>query len=154
MKEINFQKLLTDNYCINSNSIHICFPINIKSIKRKTNGDVDIDGDLITVNNFFAYFVHEISVKMYGNDKELIPTFSPHQIYKYSDGMVKHFPKDTLKKIERTLLYSNKAVYLNNANTDRRNHNDEGLTTTTEMNATEIANLKKNYAKDLKSTIG
>ena len=76
MEEIDFQILLTDNYYINPNSIHICFSININS---KTNEDVDIDGDLITVNNFFAYFVNEISVKMYGTDKELIPTFSPYE---------------------------------------------------------------------------
>ena len=38
--------------------------------------------------------------------------------------MVKNFPKGTLKKIEKTLLYSNKAVYFNNANTDRRNRNE------------------------------
>ena len=76
MEEIDFQMLLTDNCYINPNSIHICFSININ---RKTNEDVDIDGDLITVNNFFADFVNEISVKMYGNDKELIPTFSPYE---------------------------------------------------------------------------
>ena len=30
MEELGFQILLTNNYCINPNSIHICFPIKIK----------------------------------------------------------------------------------------------------------------------------
>ena len=130
MEEIDFQIFLTDNYYINPNSIHICFPINIK---RKTNKDVDLDGDLITVNNFFAYFVNEISVKMYGNDKELIPTFSPYEIYNYSDGMVKHFPKDTLKKLRKHCFTVIRLFILTM------------LTLIEEigMNATEIATLKK-----------
>ena len=49
----------------------------------------------------------EISITKYGSDKELIPTFSPYEIYQYSDSMLKHLPKDTLKKIEKTLLYIN-----------------------------------------------
>ena len=34
MEELDFQMLLTDNYYINPNSIHICFPM---KIKRKSN---------------------------------------------------------------------------------------------------------------------
>lgn len=30
MEELGFQILFTNNYCINPNSIHICFPIQIK----------------------------------------------------------------------------------------------------------------------------
>ena len=51
----------------------ICFPI---KIKKNTNAAIDIDADLITVNNFFAHFVKEISITEYGSDKELILTFS------------------------------------------------------------------------------
>ena len=95
MEEFDFQILLTDNYYINPKSIHICFH---KKIKRKNQCCYDIDADLITVNNFFAHFVKEISITKYGSDKELIPIFSPCQIYQYSDGMLKHLPKDVLKK--------------------------------------------------------
>ena len=62
--------------------------------------------------------------------------------------MLKHLPKDALKTIEKTHLYSKEAVYYNDINIDRRNHNGGG-STTTGMNATQIATLKKNYAKDL-----
>lgn len=41
-------------------------------IKQKSNVDNDIGADLITVNNF----IKEISVTRYGNDKQLMPTFS------------------------------------------------------------------------------
>ena len=45
-------------------------------------------------------------------------------------------------------MYSKEAVYYNDVNIDRRNHNGSGLITTG-MNAAHIATLKKNYAKDL-----
>ena len=49
MKNLKFQIMLTNNYCTNPNSKHICFPV---KIKKGTNDGVNIDTDLITVNNF------------------------------------------------------------------------------------------------------
>ena len=74
MEQLDFQILLTENYYVDPNSIHICFPI---KIKKNTNNALDIDVDMITVNNFFAHWVKEISVTKYGSDKEFPPTFSP-----------------------------------------------------------------------------
>ena len=54
---------------------------------------------MITVDNFFAHFVKEISIRKFGSDKELIPTFPPNEIYQYSDSMPKHLPGETLKTI-------------------------------------------------------
>ena len=54
---------------------------------------------------------------------------------------------DSLKTIEKTHLYSKEAVYYNDVNTDRRNHHNGSGLTTTGMNATQIATLKKNYTK-------
>ena len=139
MEELDFQILLTDNYYLNPNSIHICFPI---KIKKKSNEAQDIDDDLITVNNFFAHLIKKISVTKYSSDKELIPTFSPYEIYQYSDAMLKHLPKDALKKIEKTMLYSKETVYYNDVNIDRRNHNGDGLNTAT-LTAPRIVTLKK-----------
>ena len=96
MENLEFQMLLTNNYYTNPNNIHICFPI---KIKKATDKDADIDSDLITVNNLFAHLIKEISVTRYGNDKQRIPTFSPYEIYQYSDSMLKHLPKNSLKKI-------------------------------------------------------
>ena len=130
MEQLNFQILLTDNYYINPNSIHICFPM---KIEKKTKQNLDTDADLITANNLFAHFVKEISVKTYGSDKELIPTSSPYEMYQYPDAMLKHLPKDALKMIEKTHLYSKQPADYNHVT----------------VNATLLAETKENYAKDL-----
>ena len=69
--------MLINNYYTNTNSMHICFAM---KIKQKSDEDHDIDADLITVNNCFAHLVKEKSVTGYGNDKQLMPTFSPYLI--------------------------------------------------------------------------
>ena len=51
MEQLDFQILLIENYFVNPNGVHICFPI---KIKRKTSNALDIDADLIMVNNFFC----------------------------------------------------------------------------------------------------
>ena len=103
---------------------------------------------MTTVNNLFAHFVKEISITKQGSDKELIPTFSPYEIYQYSDSMLKHLPAETLKTIEKTFLFSKSPVYYTNVNIDRRNRNGDRLATTG-LTAAQITTLKKNYAKDL-----
>ena len=97
-EQLDFQILLTENYYVNPANIHICFPI---KIKKKSNNNSDIDGDLITVNNFFAHWIKEISNAKYGSDKELPPSFSPWEVYQYSDQMLKHLPTDALKTIQK-----------------------------------------------------
>ena len=98
-EQLDFQILLTENYYVNPANIHICFPI---KIKKKSNNNSDIDDDLITVNNFFAHWVKEISITKYFSDKELPPTFSPWEVYQYSDQMLKHLPADDLKTIQKS----------------------------------------------------
>ena len=114
--KLNFQILLTNNYYVNPNNIHICFPV---KIKKSSNAATDIDGDLKTVNNFFALLIKEISVTKYGSNKELIPTFSPCEIYQYSDNMLKHFSKDALLRYQ--------AVFYTSTSMDRRIHNGMAL---------------------------
>ena len=97
MEQLDFQMLLADNYYINPNSIHICFPI-------KTNQNLDIDSNLITVNNFFAHFVKEISITKYGSNKELISSFSPYETHQFPDSMLKHIPVNTPKTIGKTFV--------------------------------------------------
>ena len=103
---------------------------------------------MVTVNNFFAHFVKEISITKYRSDKELIPIFTPYELYQYSDSILKHLPAETLKTIEKTLLYSKSPVYYTDVNMDRRNHNGDGIATTG-LSTAQIATLKKNYARDL-----
>ena len=108
-EQLGFQILLTENYYVNPANIHICFPI---KIKKKSDNTADIDNNLITVNNFFAHWVKEISITKYESDKELPPTFSPWEVYQYSDQLLKHLPKDALKTLQKTLSFSKKPVYL------------------------------------------
>ena len=89
MEQLDFQILLTENYYVNPNSIHVCFPI---KIKKRANKASNIDTDLVTVNNFFAHWVKEVSITKYGSDKELPPTFSVYEGYHYADSMLKHLP--------------------------------------------------------------
>ena len=103
-------------------------------IRKFSDAATDIDGDLKTVNNFFAHLIKEISVTKYGSNNELIPTFSPCEIYQYSDSMLKHLSKDA------PLRYH--AVYYASTSMDRRIHNGDGLTTTG-LNAAQIATMKK-----------
>ena len=144
-EQLDFQILLTENYYVNPSNIHICFPFKIKKSSDKSS---DIDSDLITVNNFFAHWVNEISITKYGSDKELPPTFSPWEIYEYLDQMLKHVPSDALKTIQKIHLYSKKPVYFASETYERRNHNFSGVNTTG-LNTTQIAAAKKQHAKDL-----
>ena len=96
-------------------------------IRKSSDKDDDIDADLITVNNFFVHLIKEISVTRYENYKQLIPTFSLYDTYKYSDSTLKHLPKDSLKKLEKTVLYSKQAVYYNKTTIDKRTHNSTTL---------------------------
>ena len=76
-EELDFQ-FLTDNYYVNPSNIHIYFPI---KILKKSNNSSNIDGDLISVNNFFAHWVKEVRITKYGSNKELPPTFTPWEVY-------------------------------------------------------------------------
>ena len=103
METLEFQVMFTNNYYTNPNSMYICFPIKLKRITNPANG---IDDNLITVNNFFAHFIKDISITRYGNDKQSLLTFSPYETYQYSDAMLKHLPEKALKNLENDLLYS------------------------------------------------
>ena len=144
-EQLDFQILLTENYYVNSANIHICFPI---KIKKKSKNNSDIDDDLITVNNFLAHWIKEISITEYGSDKELPPTFSPWEVYQYSDQMLKHLPADDLKTIQKSFLFSKKPVYFGSTSYDRRNFNSKDLITTG-LNTAQITEKKNQHAKDL-----
>ena len=74
--------------------------------KKATDLDSDIESDVMRVNNSFAHLIKEINVARYGNDRQLLPTFSPCEIYQYSDLMLKNLPEKSLEEIEKMMLYS------------------------------------------------
>ena len=100
-------------------SIHVCFPITFRKLTKAT---ANLAADLIPVNDVFAHWVKEIDITKYGSNKSPIPTKTPQEIYKCSEFMLKHLPKDTLKMIQSNLLYTKKAVVYP-ANSDKRIHN-------------------------------
>ena len=103
---------------------------------------------MITVNNFFVHWVKEISIAKYGSNKELPPTFSPWEIYQYSDQILKHMSTNALKTIQKTHLFSRKPVYLAGTSYERRNLNAAGIDFTGASVADKLA-ARKNHAKDL-----
>ena len=107
MENLEFQIMLTNNYYTNPNSMHICFSMKIKKASVKNS---DTDTDLIPVNKFFCHLIKEINIIKYRNDKQLMRTFSPYEIYQYSDTMLKHLLEKLLKNIQKTMLCSNKPV--------------------------------------------
>ena len=147
-EQLDFQILLTENYYVNPSNIHICFPI---KFKKKSNNDSNIDTDLMTVNNFFAHWVKEISITNYGSDKELPPRFTPWEIYQYSDSVLKHLPKDSLKTIQKHLLYSKEPVFYANTVYDRRNFNGKDVDTTV-LSTADATKKKKAQAIDINIT--
>ena len=82
---------------------------------------------MIAVNIFFAFLIKEISITCYGNDKQLMLTFLPYEIYQYSDTMLKYLPGKSLKRLQKTLSYSNRAVVYNKTTIDRRTKNIKEL---------------------------
>ena len=76
MEQLDFQIMLTDNYSVKPNSIHICFSM---KIKKASNVLDDIDPNMVTVN-VFGHLVKEISIIRYAYNKQLIPTFSSYEV--------------------------------------------------------------------------
>ena len=50
------------------------------------------------VNKFFAHCIMEIDIKRYGDDIPILLLTNAVEIYRYSDEMLKHMPKDALDK--------------------------------------------------------
>ena len=133
-KEIlNFELSLDNNYYTNLKSLHLCFPVRFKKLSNIAH---NLDTDICPVNDFFAHWVREIDITKYGINMSLIPTTTPKEIYRYSDSMLKHLPKNALKMIEKDLLYSKKPVIIP-GNKDSRSHNSNNEAFITDDNLEE-----------------
>ena len=65
-------------------------------------------------------------------------------IYHYSNAQMKYLPENSVKKPLKTMLYSNKPVYLTK-NVDRRLHNDDSDAKQTDPNLTYRLGQLKDY---------
>ena len=109
LKVAEYTIQLSNNEYMNFHNVHLVFPM---KIKKKSNVPNDIFAGEITVNNFFAHWIKEIDIKRLGDDVPILPTTNTIPIYRYSDRLLKHMPKDLLAIIENNLLYSKKKVKL------------------------------------------
>ena len=123
LKIAEFNIQLSNNEYMNFHNLHIVFPM---KVKKKSDVANDLDATLMTVNNFFAHWIKEIDIKKLGDDQPILPTINTVEIYKYSDQILKHLPKDSLKLIEKDLLFSKKKVKLPAGEDRRKNHTAEG----------------------------
>ena len=123
LKIAEFNIQLSNNEYMNFHDVHLVFPLKIKKSSNVAN---NLNAGDITVNNFFAHWIKEIDIKKLGDDTPILPTINTVEIYKYSDQILKHMPKNSLKMIEKDLLYSRKKVSLPDGEDRRKKHTAAG----------------------------
>ena len=119
-KQFEFVLDLTANTYSNYSTMEICLPL---KFTKKTNRVLQMEAQMMTVNNFFRHLFTDIDIRRYPDHMMILPTNNSVDIYQYSNAQMKHLPEKSEKKLLKTMLYSNKPVYLA-ANTDRRPNND------------------------------
>ena len=112
---------------------------------KKSNKTAQLDDELMPVNNFFCRWFTEIDIKRYPDDVKLLPTDKTITIYDYANAQLNYLPKDSVKKIRKSSLYSNLPVYLP-VNTDRRPNNDDTDANRSDPNLTWRLNNLHNFA--------
>ena len=68
-----------------------------------------------------------------GTNKSLIATSTPQEIYQYSDAILKHLPKNALKRIQNELLY-NKKLMITMGGNDKQIHTNDNKVYRTDDN--------------------
>ena len=101
-----------------------CLPL---KFTKKSNKALQIDAQMIPVNTFFRHWFTVIDIRRYPDDIRILPTNNSLDIYQYSNAQMKYLPEKSAKKLLKTMLYSNKPVYLER-DADRR-PNDENSDT-------------------------
>ena len=86
-----------------------------------------------------------------GDDTLILPTSNTVEIYKYSDAILKHLPKNALEVIENDLLYSKKKVKLPDGK-DRREKHTATNGDATERTGDNLTERIKKFNTQLKST--
>ena len=128
------------------------FPLNLQ---KKTNKAEAIDDEMIPVSNFFGhddemipvsnFFGHwftDIDVRQYPDDMLILSTNNSVSIVNYSNAQMKYLSEKSVKKLAKTMLYCNKAVYLD-GNDNRILHNSATAADRTDLNLTKRIKLFK-----------
>ena len=118
-KNLDFTINLAPNTYTNCATMEIVLPVQFVKKSQKAQ---QLDNDLMPVNNFFCRWFTDIDIKRYPDDVKILPTDKTLSIYGYANAQLKYLPKNSIKKLRKSFLYSNLAVYLD-ANTDRHDNN-------------------------------
>ena len=138
-KQMEFILDLTASTYSNYSTMEICLPL---KFTKKTNKSLQMDAQMMTVNNFFGHWFTDIDIRRYPDDMRILPMNDCVDIYQYSNAQMKYLSEKSVKKLLKTMLYSNKPVYLTK-NVDRRLHNDNSDAKRTDPNLTyRLAQLK------------
>ena len=114
---------------------------------KSTDKTENLDDNMTVVNNFFGHWFTNIAVRRYPDDYPILPTNNTVSVANYSNAQLKYLPDKSVKKLLKTMLYSNKPVYLTDGN-DRRLNNDNDLADRTDPNLTyRLKELKNHLAK-------
>ena len=112
--------------------MEIYLPLKFTKISNKA---LQMDAQMMTVNIFFGRWFTNIDVRRYPDDMIILPTNNSVPIHHYSNAQMKCLSQKSVKNLLKTILYSNKPVYLA-ANTDRRRYNDTDDNKITDPNLT------------------
>ena len=107
-KQFEFTIEMTANTYSNYSSMLVCIPIKFTKRSAKTTA---LDANMITVNNFFRHWFTNIDIRRYPDDMNILSTNNSVSIANYSNAQMKYLPAKSVKKLLKTMLYSNKPVY-------------------------------------------
>ena len=65
---------------------------------------------MMTVNNLFKRWFTDIDIRRYPDDMTILPTNNSVDNCHYSNAQMKYLPEKSVKKLLKTMLYSNKPV--------------------------------------------
>ena len=131
-KQLEFILDLTASTYSNYNSMEICLPLKFTKKSKKA---LQMDAQMMTVNNSFGHWFTDIDIRHYPDDMRILPTNNSVDIYQYSNAQMKYLPEKLVKNLLKTMLYSNKPVYLTK-DVDRRSYNDKSDAKRTDPNLT------------------
>ena len=143
-KMLEFTNQMTANTYSNYSTMEICLPLQFVKKSAKTTA---LDSTMTTVNNFFGHWFTNIDIRRYPDDINILPTNNSVSIANYSNAQMKYLPEKSMKKLTKTMLYSNKPVYITN-NNDRRPNNSNVAADRTDQN---LVFRLKNFANTLKA---
>ena len=128
-------------HSFNTKIVTPCAVITKRKFYSKTKTKLD---NIMTVNNFFGQWFTDIDIRCHPDDKRILPTNNSLDIYQYSNAQLKYLPEKSVKTLLKTMLCSNKPVYLD-ADVDRRSNNNDSDNKPSDPNLTNRIAQLKNY---------